>query len=300
MYFYQQNFIYDVSSYPKTKNTTINLITISNIDINDLSYYNNFLTKPQILLGTGNFSPWGAKDVLLADNWDITYNSSTNTYTLEIYISNTDITNYDINTIKYLIFLDNIFFLQISSSDANFNRLRLKNNTILRVKFNDNTIRNYYLPENTNLRKTSNFIQIICDESYRYLTFTYNFNTNAQQEINLTSNAYNNFPHFINFKITRPTNSVVRILRVRLILIDRFNVTYTLQTYYFSSFAGEILNTFSLVPLYPYNSYELNSASSLRLELAWTSDGNTLTTENTSVNIQCAWFLPTNNFAIYF
>jgi hypothetical protein len=298
MYFYQKNFIYDVSSYSKTKSTTNNSITISNINISDLSYYLNSATKPQILLSTGNFSPWGAKDVLLADNWTIS--STGSNFNLTLYISDNDITNYDLNQIKYLIFLDNIYFLQISSSDENFNELRLKNNTILRVKFNDNTLKNYYLTENTTLKKTSSFIQISCNDSYRFFSLTYNFNTNALQEINLSTNGFDNFPHFINFKITRPTNSVVRVLRVSLKLIDRFNVTYTLQTYYFSSFSGQTLDTFSLIPLCSYFSYDLNSASSLRLELAWTSDGNTLTTENTTIEVQCACFLPTNNFNIFF
>jgi hypothetical protein len=298
MYFYQQNFIYDVSNYPKTKNTSNNSIIISNIDISDLSYYYNSDTRPQILLSTGNFSPWGAKDVLLSENWDIQYISSSGRYILILYISNTDITSYDINQIKYLIFLDNVYYLQINSSDKNFDTLRLKNNIVLNVKFNNNTTKDFYLPLNTILTKTDDYIDIIKTSSY--LLSAVNFNSNAQQEINLSSNGYNNFPHFINLKLQRPSNTSIRILRLRLIVIDRNNTTNILQTYYFSSHSGQTLNTFSIVPYLTSNTFYLNHNLTLKLNLAWTSDGNTLTTENTTVEVQCIWFLPTNNFRIYF
>jgi hypothetical protein len=298
MYFYQKNFIYDVSSYTKTKNTSNNSITISDINISDLSYYNNLDTRPQILLSTGNFSPWGAKDVLLSNRWYIGYNPSTGRYNLNLFISNTDITSYDINQIKYLIFLDDVYFLQINSSDENFDTLKFKNNIVLSVKFNNNTTKDFYLPLNTILTKTNDYIDI--RTTCRYLLSLVNFNSNAQREINLSSNGYNNFPHFINIKLQRPSNTSDRVLRLRLIVIDRNNTTNTLQTYYFSTPAGQTLNTFSIVPCLTDDLYYLNHNSKLRLNLAWTSDGNTLTTENTSVEVQCIWFLPTNNFRIYF
>jgi hypothetical protein len=298
MYFYQQNFIYDVSNYPKTKDTTTNTITISNIDISDLNYYYTQNSKPQILLNSGNFSPWGAKDVLLIDNWEISYNSSTNTYTLYLYISNTDITSYDINQIKYLIFLDDIQSLQISSSDKNFTNLRLKNNTQLRVKFNDNTTKDFYLPVNTILNKNPTYIQ--ASPNNPTFTASVNFNTNAQQEINLSSNGFNTFPHFINLKLQRPTNSVNRYLNFQLIVIDRFNTENIVQDYIFASPSGQLYNTFCVVPYSDTTLYQLNSDSSLKIRAIWTSDGSTTTTENTTLAIQCIWFLPANNFRIYF
>jgi hypothetical protein len=298
MYFYQKNFIYDVSSYPKTKDTTYNIISITIPDVNmgSLTYYLNSITKPKALLSTGNFSPWGAKDVLLSDDWYITVYGTN--YVFNFKISANDITSYDINQIKYLIFLDDIHLLQISSSDENFSYLRLESNTQLRVKFNDNTTKDFYLPMNTILSKNSNFIEILSNS--KFLIYTVNFNTSALQEINLSSNGYNNFPHFINFKLQRPTNTSARILRVRLILIDRSNTTYTIQTYYFTSPLGETLNTHNVVSFFTAAAYHLGSNSSLKLELAWTSDGSTLTTENTTVEVQCIWFLPTTNFRIYF
>jgi hypothetical protein len=298
MYFYQQNFIYDVSSYSKTKDTTHNAIniTIPNSDISNFNYYHNALTRPKILLSTGNFSPWGAKDVLLSDNWTIS--SFASNYILSSKISNTDITSYDITQIKYLIFLDDIYNLEISSSDTNFGQLKLKNNTILRIKFNNNITKNFYLPSDTILLKTSDYVEIFSE--YIALNNAYNFNSNALQVIDLSYNNLNNFPHFINIKLQRPSNTVIRILRLRLILIDKNNTSHTLETYYFSSPSGQTLNTFSVVPLLPASVYHLNPNSFLKLELAWTSDGNTLTTENTSLAIQCIWFLPANNFRIYF
>jgi hypothetical protein len=298
MYFYQKNFIYDVSSCQKAKDTSNNRITISDIDISDLEYYVNSLTKPQILLSTGNFSAWGAKDVLLSNEWYIGYNPSTNKYFLTLVISSNDINSYDVNQIKYLIFLDNIYFLQISSSDKNFSNLRLKNNTTLRVKFNDNITKDFYLPLGTILTKTNDYIEIL--SNYYYSVYLVNFSSNALQEINLSSSGYNNFPHFINLKLQRPTNTINAILRLRIKVIDRYNLSYILQTYYFSSSSGQTLNTFSVVPFLSSSAYHLGSNSSLKLELVWTSDGNTLITENTSVGVECIWFLPTNNLRIYF
>ena len=294
MYFYQKNFIYDISSYPKTKDTTYNILTISNLDISDLSYYYNQGSKPKILLSTGNFSPWGAKDVLLADNWGISYDTNTNTYTLQLNISNLDITNYDINQIKYLIFLDDINFLVISSNDPNFENLILKNNTILIVKFNSDYQNAFYLPSNTYLSKTSTALTI--RSKHIYDSANVNFNTNAQQEIYF----YNGFPHFFNFKVQRPSNSTQKILRLQLIIVvDNNNTSFTIQTYYFSSPAEQTLNTFSLTPLY-YDSYTINSYGYFKLNLAWTSDGSTLTTENTTIEVQWGYYLPVLNLIINF
>ncbi len=294
MYFYQQNFIYDVSSYTKTKNTTNNSITISNIDISDLGYYYNTNTKPQVLLSTGNFSPWGAKDVLLSDSWNISYNSSTNTYTLTFFISNTDITSYDINQIKYLIFLDKVYKLQISSSDKRFKNLRLKNNTLLRVKFNNNTTKDFYLSINTILEKSDTQLKIYSPHQFYFNSVS--FNTNAQQEIIIPYS----FPHFITLQLQRPSNTTSRILRVSLIFIDSSNSSVDWGTYYFSSPSGQTLNTFTLVPVYANTTPTINNNSSFKIILRWTSDGNTLTTENTTINIRLLWFLPTMGLIINF
>ena len=295
MYFYQKNFIYDISSYPKTKDTSNNIIDIADIDINDLNYYYNQFSRPKILLSTGIFSPWGAKDVLLADTWTIDYNPTENTYSLRLYISNTDITSYDVNNIKYLIFLDDITYLEINYDTPNFNNFLVKNNTLLKFKFRDTTSQYFHLPKNTVLTKTNDCIYISCsNETFLY---TLNFNTNAQQEIILPYN----FPHFINLKIQRPTNTTEKILKLQLIIVDKNTISNIVETYYFSIPAGQILNTFSLTPLYNSGAnYELNNSSVFKLNLAWTSDGNTLTTENTNIDVQCGWYLPINNLTIYF
>jgi hypothetical protein len=298
MYFYQQNFIYDVSSYNKIKDTNTNRISILNINISDFEYYISSANRPRILLSTGNFSPWGARDVLIGDTWFFSYIFGAGVYVLEIYISNTNIDDYDINQIKYLIFLDDTRELQINSNEKNFSNLKLKNNTQLRIEFNNGITKDYILPVNTSLSKKDTYIDI--NPNHQYSSYTRNFSSNAQQEINLSADGYNNFPHFINLKLQRPTNTTVRVLRLRLIVIDRNNTTHILQTYYFSSFSGQTLNTFNVVPYLTGSLYELNNNSTLRLNLAWTSDGNTLTTENTTVEVQCIWFLPTNNFRIYF
>jgi hypothetical protein len=295
MYFYQKNFIYDISSYPKTKNTTNNTLTISNLDISDLDYYYNTNTRPKILLSTGNFSPWGANDVLLADNWNITQDTITETYTLTLYISNLDITTYDITQIRYLIFLDDINTLQISSDDTNFNKLILKTNTILRIKFNNNTTKDFYLPANTSLTKTSTTLTI--QSNHIYNSAVVNFSTIALKQINLG----NNIPHFINFKIQRPSNTSSKILRVQFWLSDNSSgPLFLIQTYYFSSFSGETYNTFTLTPLYYSGSNNFYSNFLFQMFLAWTSDGSTLTLENTNITIEWSWFLPINNLTIYF
>jgi hypothetical protein len=299
MYFYQKNFIYDVSSYPKTKDTTNNSVIISNINISDLNYYFSEYIRPQILLSNGNFSAWGAKDVLLSENWNIGYNSSTGLYELTINVSNRDITNYDINQIKYLIFLDKINVLVINSNEENFKDYVVRNLTKLSIKFNNNSSKEAFLPLNTFLMKTNTYITITPQNYYGENTI--NFSSNAQQEIILP---FLNFPYFINIKVNRPTNITDAVLKLELIIVDDNNTSNIIQTYYFSSPSGQRLNTFSLIPLYSANpitsTYSLNSNSQFKLRFSWTTDGTILYTENTSLTIQSAYNLPMNSLKIYF
>jgi hypothetical protein len=304
MYFYQKNFIYDVSGYSKTKDTTNNILTISNINISDLSYYNNNNTKPRILLNTGNFSPWGANDVLISDNWNIIYNSSTGLYTLNLKISNLDITNYDINLIKYMIFTEKINTIEISGSDSNFRDFIVLNNTLLIIKLSNGSKRFLYLTPNTMITKTSTSISISTPSNHILYTKTLDFSTTSSYRIELTRSVplgwYEfNFPHYIVIKMNNTSNVSGFIIKLNLIIRSN-NIDNIVQTYYFSVPATQLLNTFTLIPLYPEGNYTLDSLSKFILEFNLTSNGNTLITNPTILEVQYSYFLPINNLIINF